>query len=474
MLFVGERRVIKLETISKSSAMDMNGISIKRVAVYARVSTTEEKQLTSMEAQKDYYTKMIDRRKNWTLVEVYADEGITGTSQAKRPAFKKMIKDCETGKIDMIITKSLSRFARNTLDTLVTLRNLKSIDVGVYFEKEKIWTLDSSGEFMLTLLSSLAQEEARSISENSTWGQRKRFADGKVSVAYSHFLGYDKGPNGELVINPKEAIAIRRIYKMFLQGLSMNGIAAAMGRAGILTPYGKEKWRIGAVRGILINEKYKGDALLQKQYTVDFLTRRVKRNEGELPQYYITNNHEPIIEPWLFDYVQEIIAKRRKQTWRYSGVRFFSSKIICEKCGAIYGPRPWHSTIYNHVVWQCRNRYRNNNIKCRNTNVYEVVLHYAYRAAWRHLLEQRREVHDTCMDIFRELRLEKLGKINDFLQRFMTMHLVDIAKDEDDLSLIIKEILVKKDKTMTFQFIDGSEYVFDLPNNWIRKLPVYC
>ena len=281
MLFVGERRVIKLETISKSSAMDMNGISIKRVAVYARVSTTEEKQLTSMEAQKDYYTKMIDRRKNWTLVEVYADEGITGTSQAKRPAFKKMIKDCETGKIDMIITKSLSRFARNTLDTLVTLRNLKSIDVGVYFEKEKIWTLDSSGEFMLTLLSSLAQEEARSISENSTWGQRKRFADGKVSVAYSHFLGYDKGPNGELVINPKEAIAIRRIYKMFLQGLSMNGIAAAMGRAGILTPYGKEKWRIGAVRGILINEKYKGDALLQKQYTVDFLTRRVKRNEGE-------------------------------------------------------------------------------------------------------------------------------------------------------------------------------------------------
>ena len=141
-----------------------------------------------------------------------------------------MIKDCEAGKIDMIITKSLSRFARNTLDTLVTLRNLKSIDVGVYFEKEKIWTLDSSGEFMLTLLSSLAQEEARSISENSTWGQRKRFADGKVSVAYSHFLGYDKGPNGELVINPKEAVGIRRIYKMFLQGLSMNGIAAAMGR----------------------------------------------------------------------------------------------------------------------------------------------------------------------------------------------------------------------------------------------------
>ena len=470
---MGERRVIKLETISKPSAMDMNGIGITRVAVYARVSTTEEKQLTSMEAQKDYYIKMIDRRRNWNLVEVYADEGITGTSQAKRTAFKKMIKDCEMGKIDMIITKSVSRFARNTVDTLVALRNLKSMGIGVYFEKEKIWTLDSNGEFMLTLLSSLAQEEARSVSENSTWGQRKRFADGKVSLAYSHFLGYDKGPNGELVINPQEAVSIRRIYKMFLQGLSMNGIAKAMGRAGILTPYGKDKWRIGAVRGILTNEKYKGDALLQKEYTVDFLTKRVKRNEGELPQYYITNNHEPIIDPWLFDYVQEIIATRRKQTWRYNGLCFFRSKLVCGNCGSAYSPRLWHATTYRNVVWQCRNRYRKNNVECRNNNVYDVILRYGLQAAWRHLLEKRCGVMNTCREIFRELRLEKLGKINDFLQRFMTMHLVDIAKDEDDLSLIIKEILVKEDKTMTFQFIDGSEYVFDLPNDEMRRWLLY-
>ena len=371
-----------------------------RVAAYCRVSTASDEQLISLDTQKAHYEEYIKSNNEWEYAGVFYDEGITGTSQAKRPAFKKMIKDCEAGKIDMIITKSVSRFARNTVDTLVALRNLKSMGVGVYFEKEKIWTLDSNGEFMLTLLSSLAQEEARSVSENSTWGQRKRFADGKVSLAYSHFLGYDKGPNGELVINPQEAVSIRRIYKMFLQGLSMNGIAKAMGRAGILTPYGKDKWRIGAVRGILTNEKYKGDALLQKEYTVDFLTKRVKRNEGELPQYYITNNHEPIIDPWLFDYVQEIIATRRKQTWRYNGLCFFRSKLVCGNCGSAYSPRLWHATTYRDVVWQCRNRYRKNNIKCRNSNVYEVVLHYAYRAAWRHLLEQRREVHDTCMDIF--------------------------------------------------------------------------
>lgn len=236
----------------------------KRVAAYARVSTDTEEQLTSYEAQVDYYTRYIQSKDEWNFVGIYTDEGISATSTKKREGFNRMIKDALDGHIDMIITKSVSRFARNTVDTLTTVRQLKEKGVEVYFEKENIYTLDSKGELLITIMSSLAQEESRSISENVTWGQRKRFADGKVSLPYKRFLGYKKGEDGLPKIVESEAKIVRMIYILFLEGKTTCGIAKLLTESFIPTPSGKQKWQTSTVASILQNEKYKGDALLQK------------------------------------------------------------------------------------------------------------------------------------------------------------------------------------------------------------------
>lgn len=257
-------------TLSRFTAAPINSTKKRRVAAYARVSTDNEEQLTSYEAQIDYYTNYINGRDDWEFVGVYPDEGITGTNTKKREQFRQMVADALDGKIDLIITKSVSRFARNTVDSLTTIRKLKEHNVEVYFEKENIWTFDSKGELLLTIMSSLAQEESRSISENCTWGQRKRFADGKVTVPFKRFLGYDMGPDHNLVVNPEQAKLVKRIYGMFLQGQSPFQISRTLTEEGIPSPGGKDHWNPSNIKSILTNEKYKGDALLQKSFTVDF------------------------------------------------------------------------------------------------------------------------------------------------------------------------------------------------------------
>lgn len=219
------RRVTTIPaTINKFTATPIASNVKRKVAGYARVSTDNDDQISSYAAQVDYYTRYIKERKDWEFVGMYTDEGVTGTSTKKREGFTRMIKDALDGKIQLIITKSVSRFARNTVDCLTTIRKLKADGVEVYFEKEGIWTLDSAGELLITVLSSISQEEARSISENTTWGQRKLFADGKARVPYKHFLGYDRGEDGNLVVNPEQAKVVKRIYKLFLTGLSYNAI----------------------------------------------------------------------------------------------------------------------------------------------------------------------------------------------------------------------------------------------------------
>lgn len=260
--------------------------------------------VTSFEAQRDYYTNHIKSKPEWQFVKVYTDDGISATSTKNRDGFNKMIKDAIEEKVDLIITKSVSRFARNTVDTLITVRKLKEKGIEVYFEKENIYTMDSKGELLITIMSSLAQEESRSISENVTWGQRKRFADGKINIPYGRFLGYEKGEDGLPKIIEKEAAVIRKIYREFLKGKTYTGIAKQLTEENILTPGGKEEWRSSTVKSILQNEKYKGDALLQKSYTVDFLTKKTKINEGEVPQYYVENSHPGIIKAEAFDLVQ--------------------------------------------------------------------------------------------------------------------------------------------------------------------------
>lgn len=240
-------------TINRTTSAPVSEARKRKVAGYARVSTEQEEQQSSYEAQVSYYTDYIKGRDDWEFVRVYTDDGISATSTLHREGFQAMVTDALAGRIDLIVTKSVSRFARNTVDSLTTIRKLKEHGTEVYFEKENIWTLDSKGELLITIMSSLAQEESRSISENCTWGQRKRFADGKVTVPFKRFLGYDRGPDGNLVLNPTEAVTVRRIYSMFLQGMSPYGIAVKLTADGVKSPGGKDKWNKGAVQSILTN-----------------------------------------------------------------------------------------------------------------------------------------------------------------------------------------------------------------------------
>lgn len=258
---------------------------------------------------------------------MYADEGITGTTTRHREGFKTMIADALAGKIDLILTKSVSRFARNTVDTLTTVRSLKEAGVEVFFEKENIWTLDSKGELLITIMSSLAQEESRSISENVTWGHRKRFADGKIMVPYTSLLGYKKGKDGNLAIDEAQAPIVRRIYARFLEGATPQVIAKELTTDQIPTPRGKQIWSPSTIHSILSNEKCKGDALLQKSFTTDFLTKTKKINEGEIPQYYVTGSHEPIITPAAWDVVQAELARRSGKGT--ANAHPFANRIIC-------------------------------------------------------------------------------------------------------------------------------------------------
>ena len=395
-------------TITKFAQKPINKISKRKVAGYARVSTDSEEQQTSYEAQVDYYTNYIKSRDDWEFVEVYTDEGITATNTKKRDGFKRMVNDALAGKIDLIVTKSVSRFARNTVDSLSTIRKLKEHGTEVYFEKENIWTFDSKGELLITIMSSLAQEESRSISENCTWGQRKRFADGKVTVPFEHFLGYDRGEDGNLVVNKKQAVTVKKIYRLFLQGYSPFGIAKALTADGILTPGGKTKWTAQTVNAILRNEKYKGDALLQKSFTVDFLTKEKKKNEGEIPQYYVTGNHEAIIPPSTFDRVQKLLAQRKGGKNRISSVSIYSSKIKCGDCGSWYGSKTWHSTDkYRTRIWQCNHKFEEH---CTTPYLKEGEIQTLFIKSVNMLVKDKKEIIATHKEmvktVFDTLSLE--------------------------------------------------------------------
>lgn len=377
-------------TLSRFTAAPINSTKKRRVAAYARVSTDNEEQLTSYEAQVDYYTNYIQGRDDWEFAGVYTDEGITGTNTKKREGFKSMVADALAGKIDLIITKSVSRFARNTVDSLTTIRSLKEHNVECYFEKENIWTFDGKGELLLTIMSSLAQEESRSISENCTWGQRKRFADGKVTVPFKRFLGYDMGPDHNLVVNPEQAKLVKRIYGMFLQGQSPFQIARTLTEEGIPSPGGKDHWNPSNIKSILTNEKYKGDALLQKSFTVDFLTKKKKANEGEIPQYYVKDNHEAIIDPETFEMVQTLMATRTKGRNRKSSVSIFSSKVKCGDCGSWYGPKVWHSNdAYRKVIWQCNHKFDGQ--KCATPTLTEDEIKELFLRAANQVIDQKEQ-----------------------------------------------------------------------------------
>ena len=376
-------------TINKLTSAPIGSPTKRKVAAYARVSTDHEEQQSSYEAQVDYYTKYIHGRDEWEFAGIYSDEGITGTCMAKREGFTSMVEDALAGKIDLIITKSVSRFARNTVDSLTTIRKLKDHGTEVYFEKESIWTFDAKGEMLLTILSSLSQEESRSISENVRWGQRKKFSDGKFSMCYSRFLGYDKGEDGTMVINPEEAETVKLIYGEFVAGYSCKAIAKKLTEMKIPTPGGQEKWYEGTVRSILKNEKYMGCALLQKTYTKDFLTKEVVKNQGEVQQYYVEDSHPAIIEPEQHQLVQDIFAERAMQP-RGSSNHPFSARLKCGCCGAWFGAKSWHTgTKYQQTVWQCNAKYKKKDRKCKMPHLTEEQIREAFLRMVNALIDDR-------------------------------------------------------------------------------------
>ena len=381
-------------SVNKFSAQPLSATEKRKVAAYARVSTDEEEQQTSYAAQCDYYERYIKSRADWVFVKVYADEGISGCNTRKREAFKAMVQDALDGKIQLILTKSVSRFARNTVDSLTTIRKLKEHGVEVWFEKENLKTFDPKVEMLLTILASLSQEESRSISENVNWGIRKKMTDGKFSLGYSHFLGYDKGADGSLVINEEEAKVIRRIYALFIKGMSPYGIAKVLTEEGIKTPGGKTRWSDSTVKSILRNEKYCGRALLQKTFTPDFLTKKTVRNTGQVPSYYVEHSHAPIIDPDVYDMVQRMMEGRKRGRDRISSVSIFSSKLRCGDCGSWYGSKTWHSTDkYKRVIWQCNHKFRGT--KCSTPHFTEDEIKELFVRAVNLLLAEKEEIIST-------------------------------------------------------------------------------
>lgn len=352
-----------------------------RVAAYCRVSTDSDEQATSYDAQVEHYTNFIQKNEEWEFAGIFADDGISGTNTKKREEFNRMIAECMEGHIDMIITKSISRFARNTLDCLRYIRQLKEKNIPVFFEKENINTMDSKGEVLLTIMASLAQQESESLSKNVKMGMQFRFQKGEVHVNHNRFMGYTKDEDGHLIIEPAEAEIVKRIYREYLQGASLKQIGDGLMDDGILTAAGKAKWRPESVKKILKNEKYIGDALLQKTYTVDVLTKKRVKNNGIVPQYYVENSHEPIIPRDLYMQVQEEMlrranlhsgANRKKRV--YSSKYALSSIVYCSKCGDIYRRIAWNNRGKHSTVWRCVNRVEHGPDCCDAPTVQESEL----------------------------------------------------------------------------------------------------
>lgn len=376
-------------TLNRFDSIPLTSVKKRKVAGYARVSTAHEEQATSYSTQVNYYTTYIKQNPEWEYAGIYTDEGITATNTKHRKGFQQMIEDALEGKIDLIITKSVSRFARNTVDSLTTVRKLKKYGVEIYFEKENIWTFDSKGELLITIMSSLAQEESRSISENVRWAKKKSFANGQVTLAFDTFLGYDRGLNGEFVINEEQAEIVRYIYKRFLDGLSAYKIAKELTEQEIKSPGGKDKWYTGSVINILKNEKYKGDALLQKTYIKDFLSHKSVVNHGEIPQYYIENHHEGIISPEQFEQVQAELSKRKCKK-NYRGMNIFSGTIKCGDCGFWYGTKTWNiHTKYEKTVYICNKKYKN---KCKTPHLVEQEIKQLFIAVVNQLFSEKDEI----------------------------------------------------------------------------------
>ena len=406
-----ERRVRVIPATRQTTARGHRHDGKRRVAAYCRVSTNSEEQLNSYAAQKAYYTQRIEENPDWELAGIFADEGLSGTSMKKRAEFKRMIAACKRGRIDMILTKSLSRFARNTVDCLDTVRVLKANGIGVIFEKENINTLTESSEFLITLFSGFAQAESESLRGNIIKGKQFSMREGIVHFQYKKLLGYRRGADGQPEIVPEEAETVRRIYSRYLEGASEGEIKKELEADNVPTAAGLTGWSHRVIHSILTNEKYMGDALLQKTFVTDCISKRVVKNQGELPMYYIENNHQGIVPRELFQRVQEEIARRtskrkvmqktgKTEQGKYSAKYALSELLVCGECGTPYKRCTWARNGKKRIVWRCVSRLEFGRKYCHSSpTLDEDKLHTAIVAALNRYGASRAEVIEDALAI---------------------------------------------------------------------------
>ena len=450
--------VIPASPTGGSKAIVANGTKT-RVAAYCRVSTDHEEQEGSFKNQVDYYTKLISNKPEWELAGIFADDGISGTGTKKRSGFKDMIAACEEGRVDLVVTKSISRFARNTADSLNYCRKLKALGIPIIFEKESINTMEASGELMFTILSSLAQEESRNISENTAWGIRSKFQRGIPHINTEALLGYDKDADGNLVINEEQATVVRRGYRDFLEGWTPSEISRRLNAEGVPGVHGVANWYPCTIERMLQNEKHVGDLLMQKTYTADFLTKTQVDNNGDLEQYFIKDDHPAIISREDWDAVQIELARRKSFRQRH-GIRTSGSstddpmysRVFCAHCGGKYIRKDWKGN--RQPFWKCENAEKKNGHTCDSENIREASLRQAVVIAWNSLVEHR----DDLLP-----RWERQAVDGDALQRYRARLLIAITADgpldaelPELTRMMLEEVIVHSPTELTVAFLDGS------------------
>ncbi len=474
---------MRIVVIPAKSRDEIKRTTRLKVAAYCRVSTDQEEQESSYEAQISYYTEKIKNNTEWTLAGIFDDEGITGTQAKKRPEFMKMIRLCRQRKIDMILTKSLSRFARNTVDSLKYIRDLKALGIAVIFEKENINTLETDTEMILTIMSCFAQAESESISKNVSWGIRQSFKNGNVPMQYARLLGYRKGADGNAEIVPEEAEIVKEIFRQYLDGSSMEQIADRLSRKGLTTKGSGSPYRKIVIQRILTNEKYTGDALLQKTYITDCITKKSRKNNGELPMYLVKDHHEPIISRADFNRVQEEMARRsakrviankltKGEQGKYSAKYALSELLICGECGSHYRRVTWTAKGFKEIKWRCINRIQYGKKKCHSSpTVEEQALHRAIVRAINEFCEVKDDVEKALRESITEVldpnlngsvqaaqqRIDELAHNIDELIKLATVPetaqsaMSDIEKFSEEMKTLREFIETEKAKQMTAQ-----------------------
>ena len=448
-----------------------------RVAAYCRVSTAQEEQQNSYQVQIDYYTEYINKNNDWTLAGIFADEGISGTQTKKRTEFNRMIRLCKKKKIDLVLCKSISRFARNTVDCLQYVRQLKELGIGVIFEKENINTMTMTSEFMISLYGSFAQAESESISKNVSWGVEKCFRDGRVRYNYKKWLGYRKGADGKPEIIQEEAEIVREIFKIFLDGYSIENIGKTLENRKIHTKLGRKIWSKSVIKSILENEKYAGDALLQKTYTIDCISHRAVKNNGERAKYLVTDAHVPIIDRDTFNRAQQELARRsskrkksdkaKTEQGKYSSKYALTEIMVCGECGSAYKRVTWNVHGKKLIVWRCISRLDHGSKFCHNSpSIHEDKLHSA-------ILRATNEYFECGEDILEIIRgnIEKVitgcnsTELHQIEQRLQE---IDIARN-DFISLIASGTVDEDSLDAEFQKLYVEEQQFKIEIEKLRS-----